>query len=217
VSFNSSPRGEPSTLVCLLSDQTPVQKWQTKDVSAISSEKSKHVRIDIGGSTPISLHFHAGSKENADNIVAKLQESKALTSAPSPRNLPPVDTTTRDTKKATVHFSPASPVIIPPSQEEEMEEEEEEEEEEEGPLPHADSMSVGVAFASALYDFTADGEDELSVTEGERLTVLEKDGDEWWKCRNSKGAEGVVPASYLEVCLLTYRSAVHSNDLIGNR
>ena len=55
--------------------------------------------------------------------------------------------------------------------------------------------------AVALYDFSADGVDELSVAEGERLTVLEKDGDEWWKCRNSKGLEGVVPASYLEVCL----------------
>ena len=61
---------------------------------------------------------------------------------------------------------------------------------------------AGESFATALYDFTADGEDELSVMEGERLTVLEKDGDEWWKCRNTKGAEGVVPASYLEVGLL---------------
>ena len=54
--------------------------------------------------------------------------------------------------------------------------------------------------AVALYDFGADGVDELSVTEGEHLTVLEKDGDAWWKCRNSKGLEGVVPACYLEVC-----------------
>ena len=41
---------------------------------------------------------------------------------------------------------------------------------------------------------------ELSVKEGEHLVVLERDGDEWWKCRNSEGTEGVVPASYLEVC-----------------
>jgi hypothetical protein len=186
------------TLVYLLSNQTPVQKWQTKDVSAVSSEKSKHVRIDIGGPSPISLHFHAGSKDNADSIVDKLRESKALSSAPSPRNLPPVDTITQDTKKASVHFSPASPVIIPPLQDEVEEEEEGEEGEEEERSP----IMAGESFATALYDFTADGEDELSVTEGERLTVLERDGDEWWKCRNTKGAEGVVPASYLEVGLL---------------
>jgi hypothetical protein len=193
----------------LHSAQTPVQKWQTKDVSAVSSEKSKHVRIDIGGPSPISLHFHAGSKDNADSIVDKLQESKALSSAPTPRNLPPVDTITRDTKKASVHFSPASPVIIPPLQDE-MEEEEEE-------RSHVDSRMAGETFATALYDFTADGEDELSVTEGERLTVLEKDGDEWWKCRNTKGAEGVVPASYLEVGLSELSFNDDFKDLVGSR
>lgn len=51
----------------------------------------------------------------------------------------------------------------------------------------------------ALYDFQAQGEDELSVGEGDKLWVLEKDGDEWWKCRNAAGEEGVVPASYVEV------------------
>lgn len=51
----------------------------------------------------------------------------------------------------------------------------------------------------ALYDFQAQGEDELSVGEGDKLWVLEKDGDEWWKCRNAEGHEGVVPASYIEV------------------
>lgn len=112
-----------------------------------------------------------------------------------------MDTITQDTKKASVHFSPASPVIIPPLQDE-VEEEEEEEEREEEERSHVDSRMAGETFATALYDFTADGEDELSVTEGERLTVLERDGDEWWKCRNTKGAEGVVPASYLEVGLL---------------
>ena len=54
-------------------------------------------------------------------------------------------------------------------------------------------------IVQALYDFNADGEDELSVKEGEKLIVLEKDGEEWWKCRNAHDTEGVVPASYLEV------------------
>lgn len=50
-----------------------------------------------------------------------------------------------------------------------------------------------------MYDFEADGEDGLTVKEGEKLTVLDKEeSDDWWKCRNSKGKEGVVPASYLE-------------------
>lgn len=202
--------------------QTPVQKWQTKDVTAVSSEKSKHIRIDIDGPTPTSLHFHAGSKDNADAIMAKLESSKALSSPSS--SSPPVTRSTPapDTKKASVHFSSASPVIIPEPDEgddgdvvDEEEEEEEPPHEEEVPVPQRQQYAppprapppaappAVVADeeeqALALYDFTADGEDELSVMEGERLVVLEKDGDEWWKCRNVKGKEGVVPASYLEV------------------
>ena len=53
--------------------------------------------------------------------------------------------------------------------------------------------------AVVLYDFTADGDDELTVGEGDTLLVLERDGDEWWKCKNQHGIEGVVPASYVEV------------------
>ena len=171
------------------------------------TEKSKHVRIDIEGPTPISLHFHAGSKENADAIVTKLHSSMALSSTPQESNAPitrslppPLDAEPSRMKKPSVHFSPASPVIIPSAPEEEEEEEEEEEILEPPHDSHERQSSSGIMMAVALYDFGADGVDELSVTEGERLTVLEKDGDEWWKCRNSKGLEGVVPASYLEVC-----------------
>jgi len=49
-----------------------------------------------------------------------------------------------------------------------------------------------------LYDFQAQGEDELTVAEGDALWVIEQEGDEWWKCRNVNGGEGVVPASYVE-------------------
>jgi len=79
-------------------------------------------------------------------------------------------------------------VIIPPREPSDDEEEPE--------VVHAEDGEPAVA----LYDFAADGEDELSVQEGETLFVLERDGDEWWKCRNTSGGEGVVPASYVEVC-----------------
>lgn len=74
--------------------------------------------------------------------------------------------------------------------------------------------------ADALYDFDADGDDELSVKEGEHLVVLEKDGDEWWKCRNSAGHEGVVPASYLEASLsqtvaIVLPKCLFADDIVG--
>ncbi|KAF9534358.1 hypothetical protein CPB83DRAFT_879575 [Crepidotus variabilis] len=178
--------GNGSVFFASESDKTPVQKWQTKDVASVTSEKAKHVEIEIGGSNPVTLHFHAGTKDNAEAIIEKLHSSKALTSTPTeqhePEQLEPQQVAT---KKASVHFSPAAPTIIPDP---EVAEEEEE------PEPEHDGEDV----ATALYDFTADGDDELSVTKDERLTILERDGEEWWKCRNSKGQEGVVPASYLE-------------------
>ncbi|KAJ7129719.1 hypothetical protein C8R44DRAFT_777490 [Mycena epipterygia] len=179
------------------SDKTPVQKWQTVHIQNITVEKSKHVHIDVGGPNPINLHFSVGSKDNADAIVTKLESSKEM-STPSPASSPPPDepstpprhaSPVKEAKKASVHFAPESPTVIPVSDDEEepqAAEEEADAEEEEGDV------------ATALYDFAADGADELSVAEGERLLIIERDGVEWWKCRNAKGGEGVVPASYLE-------------------
>lgn len=53
--------------------------------------------------------------------------------------------------------------------------------------------------AIALYDFEAQGDDELTVAENESLTLVERENDDWWKVRNASGQEGVVPASYIEV------------------
>ena len=51
--------------------QTPVKKWPTSHITHISTEKSKHIHLDIAGDEPVSLHFHAGSKDTADEIIDK--------------------------------------------------------------------------------------------------------------------------------------------------
>lgn len=59
-----------------------------------------------------------------------------------------------------------------------------------------------------MYDFEAQGEDELDVVEGDRLTVIEGGSDDadWIKCRKvSTMEEGVVPASYVQVSQLYFR------------
>lgn len=186
-----------------------MQKWKTGDIVDISNEKSKHVGIEIGGAAPITLLFNVGSKDNVEEIINKLESSRDLArpstsqeSASTPgggRFVAPAPQ--KSLEKGTVRFSPASPTIIPPREEEEEEEEEGEEEEHPSPANgHIVTPKRGSGEpAVALYEFTADGDDELTVAEGEELTVLEHDGDEWWKCRNTHGAEGVVPASYLEL------------------
>ncbi|CAK5275563.1 unnamed protein product [Mycena citricolor] len=180
------------------SDKTPVQKWQTVHVENITVDKGKHIHIDIGGPTPINLHFSISSKDQADAIVAKLNSSKELSSAAAGASSSSSAAAAATPKKNTVHFAPDSPTVIPVSDDEEAEEEEQEEEAEEATPAEEHAANGDGNLATALYDFAADGEDELSVTEGEELTILERDGDEWWKCRNSRGEEGVVPASYLE-------------------
>jgi hypothetical protein len=184
-------------------------------MDSISIEKSKHIHIILGGSTPTSLHFNAGSKDAADAISTKLRSSKSL-SAPAPSlpgsgdhdasdvgsRPPPLRTDISDHGKkngASVHFSEQSPLIIPPREPSEDGDDEAPEEEHSEINGHGEEDDGDGETAIVLYDFHADGEGELSVQEGDRLVVLEIDGDEWWKCKNDRGIEGVVPASYLEV------------------
>jgi actin cytoskeleton-regulatory complex protein SLA1 len=186
-----------------------VQKWQIGDIISADLDKPKHILIEVGGTVATSLHFHTGTKDTAEEILAKLESSRSLAresadsvaasgaeagpapaSAPVQRMLPPPLRTdgAHSPGKKGVHFSELSPAIIPPRPPTPPEQEEQAQQEE------AESLE-----AFALYDFQAQGDDELTVAEGDALWIIEQDGDEWWKCRNVKGDEGVVPASYIEV------------------
>ena len=184
--------------------QTPVQKWRTQDVINVSIEKSKHLVLEIGGATPTNLHFLAGSKDNVDAIMTKLDTSKALSSAQDSSATAvggPSDSraSSQETKKPSVHFSNSSPEIIPAADDDEDEEAHDQALAIDDPRPSVHEEQPEGEIGIVLYDFTADGDDELSSAQGERLIILERDSDEWWKCQNSKGATGVVPASYVEV------------------
>ncbi|KAH8105008.1 hypothetical protein DFH11DRAFT_1883080 [Phellopilus nigrolimitatus] len=185
------------------SDKTPVQKWPTSDVGSSHIDKSKHVYIDIGGASPINLHFNAGSKDTAEAILEKLDASKAA-SMPSAgvaveegqEDSAPLQDSPKSKKNgASVHFATTPPSIISPRELDEGSEPEDYVSARDGRT----KLDDGNEWVTVLYDFTADGDDELSVQEGDRLIVLEKDGDEWWKVQDTKGHEGVVPASYVEL------------------
>ncbi|BCR90777.1 cytoskeletal protein-binding protein SLA1 [Aspergillus chevalieri] len=51
------------------------------------------------------------------------------------------------------------------------------------------------------YDFMAQGDDEVTVAEGDEVVILDDTkSEEWWMVRRVKnGKEGVVPSSYIEV------------------
>jgi len=52
-----------------------------------------------------------------------------------------------------------------------------------------------------LYDFMAQGDDEVTVGVGDEVIILDDTkSEEWWNVRRLKnGAEGVVPSSYVEI------------------
>jgi hypothetical protein len=52
-----------------------------------------------------------------------------------------------------------------------------------------------------VYDFTAQGNDEVTVAAGEEIVILDDaKSEDWWMVRRMKnGREGVVPGSYVEV------------------
>lgn len=54
-------------------------------------------------------------------------------------------------------------------------------------------------IGTVLCDFAAQGEDEVSVTTGDEVQILDDSNDEWWLVRRQvNGMEGVVPASFVE-------------------
>lgn len=56
-----------------------------------------------------------------------------------------------------------------------------------------------------LYDFMAQGEDEVTVAVGDEVVVIDDSkSDDWWMVRRLKnGKEGVVPSSYVEITGIT--------------
>ena len=129
--------------------------------------------------------------------MKKLETSKQL-SAPPPEGLeePTVPPERPRSAAKSVHFE-AAPAIIPDPDDTDEEEPE-----------RGGSQDYDPNAAVVLYDFTADGDDELTVAEGEDLIVLERDSDDWWKVRNSEGREGVVPASSVEVRFSVYPASI---------
>lgn len=64
----------------------------------------------------------------------------------------------------------------------------------------AGSGSGGLKRGHVLYDFMAQGDDEVTVAVGDEVIIIDDTkSDEWWMIRRLKnGNEGVVPSSYIE-------------------
>ncbi|CDK24086.1 unnamed protein product [Kuraishia capsulata CBS 1993] len=113
-------------------------------------------------------------------------------------------------------FPPAAKAAEPepePESEPEVEEEEEEEEEEEQEkeatpppahitLPPREPVKAepkSTLRAVAEYEYEKDEDNEISFSEGETITEIEKVDEDWWKGTNAKGESGLFPATYVKI------------------
>lgn len=70
----------------------------------------------------------------------------------------------------------------------------------EAATPPAAPPAEQIFKCTALYSYTAQNPDELSIVENEQLEVIgDGDGDGWLRARNYRGEEGYVPHNYLDV------------------
>lgn len=60
------------------------------------------------------------------------------------------------------------------------------------------SFSDKVDEAIAKYDYTPVREDEVALTKGDRVYVLEREGDGWWR-GEANGKSGWFPSNYVEI------------------
>jgi len=154
---------------------------------SVSSDK-KNIRLEIGGPNGDTLSLV--SKEHYDAIVRKLESSHVLStdpSSPTTANGPASPSAAAPVKSAepkSVHWANSPDSEIPPRSPSPDE-----------PVEDDQDGTMGIA----LYDFTGDAADELSVKESEVLLVVDRSNEDWWKCRNQVGQEGVVPASYIDL------------------
>ncbi|XP_075162935.1 FCH and double SH3 domains nervous wreck isoform X2 [Haematobia irritans] len=73
-------------------------------------------------------------------------------------------------------------------------------EEEETEEPIVPEPKEAIFKCTALYSYTAQNPDELTIVENEQLEVIgEGDGDGWLRARNYRGEEGYVPHNYLDI------------------
>ncbi|KAK2497464.1 hypothetical protein MC885_005064 [Smutsia gigantea] len=83
----------------------------------------------------------------------------------------------------------------------------------EEPAPPALATRPLPCPAHVVFGYQAGREDELTITEGEWLEVIEEgDADEWVKARNQHGAVGFVPEQYLNFPDLSFPKSGHNSD-----
>jgi actin cytoskeleton-regulatory complex protein SLA1 len=155
-----------------------MQTWPITSLIEYNTEK-KHLFIELSSPpAPASFHFHAASRALATEISDAIGEIAGATRA----------TGLREVAAAIGEPLPPLPETSALAQRHKREDSDDQ------ILPVDDGIKRGVM----LYDFEAQGEDELAVRQDQIVEILDSSHEEWWKCK-AGSREGVVPASYVDV------------------
>ena len=63
--------------------------------------------------------------------------------------------------------------------------------------PGGDAAASGDVFLKATFDYTGQQDDELTFVEGDKIKLVSKEDDSWWK-GELNGKVGVFPSTYVE-------------------
>lgn len=162
--------------------QSPVKQFPIEDLTYVDRTSSKVINLTIA-TLGQPLVFNTGSPGTAEEIIAKLRQSKEATG----------ETLQVSSNAGSGVTSEEDDNVSPPVESKSVRWAED------AAVPAASAPAADEEACVVLYDFEAGGDDELTVSEGENLTIVEKENDEWWLVRNSRGQEGVVPAQYVEI------------------
>jgi len=159
---------------------TPVKQYSINELSAVSQPSSKNLELSFSNLAE-PLLFHCGSSDTTKAIIAKLETSKAA--AGEALELVEASRQVHSDGEDDYDTPPAEPKAVRWAD----------------PTPAPAAAAASGEKGKVMYDFEAQGDDELTVNENDVVTVVDKENDEWWLVRNSAGQEGVVPAQYIEI------------------
>ena len=163
---------------------TPVKQYPITELGVVTQPTSKNLELNFSALTE-PLLFHCGDSSTASAIIAKLESSKAAAGEALEMAAAESRPGAADSGEEHDDDDEAVPAGAPPKA-----------------VRWASSPtspSANASTALVLYDFDAQGEDELSVRENEAVSIVDRENDEWWTVRNASGEEGVVPAQYVQI------------------
>ena len=148
-------------------DGAAVPRVDIRHVKSTTLEKNKYLLVTLDPAANIdgdTWAFHVGSRSAYQAISARIGESKSLatssSTASSARNQPSSSMSRMPTATTAGSVSSSATVSSPrPAQE----------------------------MVVVLYDFDAQADDELSVSEHDQLVLVERENHEWWKLQNASG------------------------------